>query len=158
MTMLAAKKYNGDKLRIGRTSETNRAYLVTTVTYRREPIFNDLNMGRVLVQSMQHLHEKQKVNSLAYVVMPDHIHWLFTLHHNKSLYALMNVFKGYTSLMINRHRNFSGVPVWQRGYHEHAVRNEEDIKSVARYVIANPLRAGLVESVGDYPLWDATWL
>ncbi len=29
---------------------------------------------------------------------------------------------------------------------------------VARYIIANPLRAGLVGRVGDYPLWDAVWL
>jgi len=29
---------------------------------------------------------------------------------------------------------------------------------MARYIVANPLRAGLVERIGDYPLWDATWL
>ena len=51
-----------------------------------------------------------------------------------------------------------GQPVWQRGYHDHAVRREEDIKSLARYVIANPVRAGLSYSVGSYPHWDAAWL
>jgi hypothetical protein len=51
-----------------------------------------------------------------------------------------------------------GQPVWQRGYHDHAVRREEDIKSLARYVIANPVRAGLTHSVGSYPHWDAAWL
>ena len=29
---------------------------------------------------------------------------------------------------------------------------------LARYVVANPLRAGLVEKLGDYPLWDAVWV
>jgi hypothetical protein len=29
---------------------------------------------------------------------------------------------------------------------------------MARYIIANPLRAGLVDRIGDYPLWDAMWL
>ncbi len=29
---------------------------------------------------------------------------------------------------------------------------------MARYVVANPLRAGLVERIGDYPLWDAIWV
>ncbi|MES9878966.1 MAG: transposase, partial [Candidatus Sedimenticola sp. 1PA] len=33
-----------------------------------------------------------------------------------------------------------------------------DIKELARYIVANPLRGGLVESIGDYPHWDAMWL
>ena len=49
-------------------------------------------------------------------------------------------------------------PLWQKGYHEHAVRKDKDIHAIARYIIANPLRAGLVETVGDYPFWDAIWL
>ena len=32
------------------------------------------------------------------------------------------------------------------------------LRDVARYIVANPLRAGLVERVGDYPYWDAVWL
>jgi putative transposase len=38
------------------------------------------------------------------------------------------------------------------------LRNEESVIDAARYIIANPLRAGLVKRVGDYPLWDAVWL
>ena len=49
-------------------------------------------------------------------------------------------------------------PVWQKGYFDRALRYEEDLKAAARYIIANPLRAGLVAQVGDYPLWDAIWL
>lgn len=29
---------------------------------------------------------------------------------------------------------------------------------IARYIITNPVRAGLVRRVGDYPLWDVVWL
>ncbi|MEQ7866160.1 transposase, partial [Xanthomonas sp. WHRI 8393] len=35
---------------------------------------------------------------------------------------------------------------------------KDDLRLAARYLIANPLRAGLVERVGDYPFWDAIWL
>jgi hypothetical protein len=38
------------------------------------------------------------------------------------------------------------------------LRKDEDLQTVARYIVANPLRAGLVEKIGDYPLWDAIWL
>jgi plasmid stabilization system protein ParE len=39
-----------------------------------------------------------------------------------------------------------------------AQRAEEDLIKIARYIVANPLRARLVEHIGDYPLWDAAWL
>ena len=43
-------------------------------------------------------------------------------------------------------------------HHDRALRRDEDLLAVARYIVANPLRAGLVRRVGDYPLWDAVWL
>jgi uncharacterized protein with ACT and thioredoxin-like domain len=48
--------------------------------------------------------------------------------------------------------------IWQQDFHDHALRMEEDVKSVARYIVANPLRAGLVMKIGDYSHWDAKWL
>ncbi|MEC5113557.1 hypothetical protein ACQR5V_01775 [Xanthomonas oryzae pv. oryzicola] len=38
------------------------------------------------------------------------------------------------------------------------MRKEDDLRSVAGDLIVNPLRAGLVERVGDSPFWDAIWL
>ena len=51
-----------------------------------------------------------------------------------------------------------GQPIWQAGYYDHAIRKDEDIVNIARYIIANPIRAGLVKKVGDYPHWHAIWL
>jgi putative transposase len=48
--------------------------------------------------------------------------------------------------------------VWQRGFYDRAIRKEEDLLAVARYIVANPLRAGLVSQLSDYPFWDAVWL
>ena len=36
--------------------------------------------------------------------------------------------------------------------------SDEDLVAVARYIVANPVRAGLVKNVRDYPHWDAVWL
>jgi hypothetical protein len=44
------------------------------------------------------------------------------------------------------------------GFHDHALHRDEDLKNLGLYVVANPLRAGLVKSLGDYPHWDAIWL
>jgi REP element-mobilizing transposase RayT len=59
-----------------------------------------------------------------------------------------------TVLREREQRHFSG----QRAFYDHALRQDEDVQGVARYIVANPLRAGLVENIGDYPLWDAIWL
>jgi len=48
--------------------------------------------------------------------------------------------------------------IWQRGFYDHAHRYEEDMRDIARYIIANPMRLGLVKSAGEYPHWDAIWL
>ena len=48
--------------------------------------------------------------------------------------------------------------VWAAGYHDRALRAEVDIPHVARYLVLNPVRAGLVARVGDYPFWDAVWI
>lgn len=48
--------------------------------------------------------------------------------------------------------------IWARAFHDHAVRADEDLVAVARYVIANPVRAGLANNVCEYPWWDADWL
>jgi hypothetical protein len=58
---------------------------------------------------------------------------------------------------VNRMTEREG-PLWQTGYHDRAIRDGEELLPFARYIVANPLRAGLVEKIGDYPLWDANWL
>jgi REP element-mobilizing transposase RayT len=66
--------------------------------------------------------------------------------------------KSQSGNSINQLLGRSSNPVWQRGFHDHALRRDEDIVRVARYIVANPLRAGLVSRIGDYPLWDSVWV
>jgi len=139
-------------LRKGRFSELGRAYLVTTVTHGREQLFADWRLGRIVVQELAAV----PVETPAWVLMPDHLHWLLVLGE-EDLGTLVRTLKSRSAIAVNRALGRVG-PVWQKGYYDHALRGEEDLRSVARYVVANPVRAGLVERVGDYPLWDAIWL
>lgn len=143
-------------LRRGRVCERGRAYLLTTVVENRRPVFADWRMGRLLVAQLRAEHEGGRVQSHAWVLMPDHLHWLLTLEEG-TLGALMQRVKSRSAIAINaalqRRDRF-----WQKGYHDHAARADEDLHNLARYVVANPLRAGLVSSLRDYPLWDAAWL
>lgn len=143
-------------LRTGRASEAGGVYLLTAVVHRREPVFDDLRLGRLVVRQLREAHEDQWANSLAFVVMPDHLHWLVQLQHT-TLAELMCRIKSRSSLTVNRALGRKGR-LWQKGYHDRGVRREEDLKDFARYVVCNPIRAGLVKRVHDYPLWDVWWL
>ena len=48
--------------------------------------------------------------------------------------------------------------LWETAYHDRAMRSDERLVQVARYIVANPLRAGLVTDIRDYPYWNSTWL
>ncbi len=140
----------------GRHSEAHRAYFITVVTSQRKPIFKDLYCARDLANCFKHIHNAGSVQSLSWVIMPDHFHWLVQLINN-SLPSLMNQIKGTSSRKINLRLGRKGS-LWQKSYYDKAIRDNQDIKEVARYIVANPLRSGLVKSIGDYPHWDAVWL
>ena len=162
MTIRKTKPHAKD-LRKGRCSENKQIYLITSVTYQRQKIFTNFSLGRLVVQAMQYQHQQQKVESQAFVIMPDHFHWLLALHNNNTLSEVMRSVKGYSGRKIQAIRREQGEvssnqPLWQDGYHDHAVRKEQDLQQMARYIVANPLRANIVKTVADYPLWDAIWL
>jgi len=89
--------------------------------------------------------------------MPDHVHWLVALGNPKDLDALVMSVKSYSARALRRTGRICG-PLWQPGFFDHAVRHDDDLIAVSRYIVANPLRAGLVEDIGHYPHWDAVWL
>jgi REP element-mobilizing transposase RayT len=144
------------RLRFGRYAEASRIYLLTTNTYQRRPVFRDFTLGRLVVDQFRNSQNSGLANSMAWVVMPDHFHWLIELQQG-NLSQLMQKTKSLSAKAVRQATGDSN-PLWQRGFHDRALRREEDLVKVARYVVANPLRAGLVQKLGDYPLWDAIWV
>lgn len=104
----------------------------------------------MVVQEIARLDTEGRSDTFCFVLMPDHLHWLFSLRSGSLPEALQRL-KG-------RSARRAGSRLWQANYFDHALRHDEDILGIARYIIANPLRAGMVSSIGDYPLWDAKWL
>lgn len=94
-------------------------------------------------------------HSLAYVVMPDHIHWLVEIRAF-SLDRIMQRFKSSSALRINRMLGRTGR-FWQSSYHDHAIRSEESLFRHAMYIVANPVRANLASCVADYPYAWCRW-
>lgn len=79
------------------------------------------------------------------------------LGENHQLSTVVRNIKSVSAHRINGRLRRQGK-IWQAGYHDHALRREEDLVALARYVVANPIRKGLVARSADYPLWDAVWV
>jgi putative transposase len=144
-------------LRAHRVSLPGHIYLVTTTTHLRQRLFEDFVTARVAVRALNDLATLKDSQFLTWVLMPDHLHLLVQLGEGDQLSQLVNRLKSRMGREVNRCLGRSGA-IWQSGFHEHLLRGEEDVKAVARYVVMNPLRAGLVARVSEYPHWDAIWL
>jgi putative transposase len=143
-------------LRTGRTSQPGQIYLLTTTTANRTPWFLNMKLARATSQLMIEPKTWGDARLLCWVLMPDHWHGMIELGEIDSLSLVMNRFKSITSKHIRQAEQIS--PIWARGFHDHALRRDEDICATARYIVANPLRAKLVDRTHDYPYWGSIWL
>ena len=87
------------RLRVGRVSEPGRLYLLTTVTRKRYPLFLNLWFARAVVQQLRLSDEAGSSRTLAWTLMPDHLHWLIELGPT-SLDKLMCAFKSRSSCLL----------------------------------------------------------
>ncbi len=83
---------------------------------------------------------------LGYCVMPNHIH-LLAFNVDGSLLDLMIRLKGRSAARL---RGRVESPLWQRSFHDHIIRRNEDINRTIRYLLENPVRAGLVSDWTEY--------
>jgi REP element-mobilizing transposase RayT len=143
-------------LRKGRYSQPNGIYLVTAVTHQRVPWFQAFAYAQLMCRNLHDPAGLPGAQNLCWVVMPDHVHVLLQLGEAE-LDRVVRRLKARSALQLNRAIGRRGR-FWAPGFHDHALRREENLKSVARYIVGNPLRARLVERVGDYPYWNAAWL
>jgi len=109
---------------------------------------------------LQHcLHDHPtKLQMHAAVVMPDHVHLLFTPLRDGagafySLREIMGGIKGASSHSVNALLGRKGR-LWQKESFDHVLRIAEDVRATAEYVAANAVSAGLVDVEDEYPwLW-----
>ena len=136
-------------MRAGRWSEEGRYYLVTTVTAGRRCVFERPDAAQVVLDCFAWLEQHGRIRRLSVVVMPDHVHAVIELR-TVSLPAVMHSLKSFTAKAVNAIDARSG-PVWQRQYHETALRDESGVVEAIRYCVLNPVRGGLAAVPGQFP-------
>lgn len=143
-------------LRLGRYSQPAGIYLVTFVTASRRRIFLDFTLACAACRTFAPAAVAAAATLLCWVLMPDHLHALVRLDGEMPLSAVVQRLKSVSARAC--HAIQPEVVVWARAFHDHALRRDEDLQGAARYIVANPIRAGLVQRVGDYPFWNAAWI
>ena len=144
-------------LRTGRHSQPGQYYLITTVCHHREMRFSRWACASRVAATIDNPHLWRDSRLLCWVLMPDHLHMMVELGEAESLAALMRRVKCISAGVANAIDRRRGH-VWMSGFHDHALRSEEGIVAAARYMILNPVRAGLAPRAGDYPYWNCVWL
>ncbi|MGO9127364.1 MAG: transposase [Terriglobales bacterium] len=104
-----------------------------------------------------HSRSRTKIELLVAVVMPDHVHLIFTPLVREmatcSLAEITNAIKGAAAHKINQALQRKGR-IWQSESFDHVIRSSESLGQKIQYLLDNPVRRGLVRHWMDYP-W--TW-
>jgi len=92
--------------------------------------------------------ELSEFSVIAYCFMPDHVHVLLQAQSDDA--PLLECIRRFKQVSAFGHRQRTGRVLWQTSFYERVLRDDEETAVVARYVLENPVRAGLTRSVQDY--------
>lgn len=143
-------------LRNGRAELRGQLHHVTMVTHDRRPLFRRFDAAAAACRVIHARTRAGELDALCWVLMPDHLHLLLRLQTD-DLSAAVGELQARVARAVDDDRD-PAPAVWGRGFHDHALRSDENPLVVARTLIANPLRAGLVPSLRFYPYWYVAWL
>jgi putative transposase len=124
-------------------------YSLTFCTDRRSRLFTDAAVVALVVQQLLRSASEQKFSVIAYCFMPDHLHLLIEgTSDDSDAKRFIKAFKQYSGYYYAQQRQGA---LWQRYGFEHVLRDEEVTVVVAKYILANPVRAGLADTIEQYP-------
>ncbi len=126
--------------------------MITTSTWERRDLFRNERWANLLIDTIYHyrgsaylLHE--------FVIMPDHLHVLLT--PLTSLEKAVQFIKGGFSYRAKKEIG-SNLEVWQKGFADHRIRDDDDYRLHVVYIGQNPVRKHLCERAERYPYSSAS--
>jgi putative transposase len=129
-------------------------YFLTFCTHYRAPLFTSAAVVDLGLAQISRAASETGMAVIAYCFMPDHLHLLVRGESEASdLRDFIKRAKQYSGFYYSK---TSGRKLWQRYGHDHVLRDDEKTEDVVRYILLNPVRAGLCERAADYPFASAT--
>ncbi|MBS4099324.1 MAG: transposase [Sulfuricella sp.] len=148
-------------MRYRRSDTPGATYFFTVVTFRRYPIFAAPENPALLKSALRYVMARHPFTIDAMVVLPDHLHCLWTLPEYDADFATRWML---VKSHFSRHcdARFKSSPsaarrakgeqtVWQRRYWEHQIRDEADFAAHCDYIHYNPVKHGLTATAADWP-------
>ncbi len=141
-------------------------YFFTLVADHRAPLFANAAARRLLGSVFRRCMLRQPMKVLAIVLLPDHLHCLWTLPPGDDAYSarwrwLKGEFTkhwlaidGVEQTVNESRKRERRRGVWQRRFWEHTIRDEADLERHADYIHYNPVRHNLVQRPVDWP-WSS---
>ena len=124
-------------------------YFLTWCTFERQTHFTTREHVDLVLSQIQRSATEQRFAVIAYCFMPDHLHLLIeALVDDSDARRFIRAAKQYSAFSFKQefeHR------LWQRYGFEHVLRDDEATVEVVKYILRNPVRAGLAASVEEYP-------
>ena len=117
-------------------------------TFRRYEYFADAEIADVVRSEFLRTAAAYTVEATAYCFMPDHVHALVEgKTASADIRKCLSMFRQRTGRSQQRHGR---QRLWQEGYVDRVLRREEATRDVLRYIVTNPIRAGLCADVRTY--------
>lgn len=139
----------------GRCPLPNACYVVTTVTRHHSPLFNHHANAQEVVRWLRASDAENRTESLAWVVLPDRLHWLFRLHKHR-LSSVVRSLKSRSAHALHQ-RNATQGRIWQPGCHDQSQCDESQLLACATDILSTPMRAGLARGLHSYPFSWCRW-
>ncbi len=128
-------------------------YFLTICTHRRRPYFLDASVVELARLEFLHISRAQSFSILLDCYMPDHMHAVVEgVTEESALPRFVKLAKQHSGFHFARRQ---GSPLWQESYFDRTLRRDESLSDVFRYIILNPVRAGLVDTPTEYPHWGS---
>ena len=130
-------------------------YSLTFCTRDRVRWFSDAPVVNLVLSLFVQQADEKQFGILAYCFMPDHVHLLLEGRTDTAdLRSFVNEAKQRSGFEFARQHDRRKL--WQKGYYEQVLRTDESALGVARYIVANPVRAGLVREPHEYEFSGST--
>ena len=139
------------RAKIRRWYVPNAVYFITAVTRERRPLFADEANVDLLRATMRKAKEYHPFRMHAYALMPDHIHLLIYVPEATSISGLMHsIQRNFTRNYKKARDLYAPMRLWQRGFWDHVIRNEDDFERHFDYIHYNPVKHGYTALPADY--------
>jgi putative transposase len=130
----------------------NAIVFITCVTRNRYPYLKSQSDIELFFTTLKNVNAIKPFELMASVILPDHFHWLMKTDQLSGNFSIVmhSTKSNFTRNYKREHNVQRSISIWQRGFWDHVIRNERDLKIHLDYIHWNPVKHGFVTKPEDW--------